>query len=283
MQFVQYNEQKQRGTSDFPIAIYHATEHHPQYVMAFHWHVEYEIIRIMEGKLTVTLDDRQVEAQAGDLVFVPGGTLHAGNPESCVYDCVVFDPKMLLRRDDACSVWMQRIVDRDLAVVDLPPRNAAMSAAAEQLFSSMAGKPEGWQLLVRGALYTLFGLAVSKGYLAPTPLRDGKNYRKVAQLKKVLALIEEQYGSPLTLADLSREAGMSPKYFCRFFQEMTHQTPIEYLNACRVEHACCQLLTTDQSVTEVAFSCGFNDLSYFIKTFKKKKGVTPKKYLRSPV
>lgn len=283
MQFVQYNEQKQRGTLDFPMDSYHLSEHHPQYVMAFHWHVEYEILLIREGILHVTLDDRQLTAQKGDLVFIPGGTLHAGEPENCVYDCVVFDPKMLIRKDDACSVWMEQLVERELEIMDLPPKDAAMTAAAEQLFSAMGSRVNGWQLLARGALYTLFGIAVSREYLVALPLKDGHNHRKVTQLKRVLALVEEQYASPLTLADLSAAAGMSPKYFCRFFQEMTHQTPIEYLNACRVEHACCLLLTTDCSVTEIAFACGFNDLSYFIKTFKKRKGITPKRYLRTSI
>jgi len=281
MQFVQYNEQKQRGTPDFPVESYHVSGHHPQYIMSFHWHVEYEILLIREGHLRVTLDDRTFTAGAGDLVFIPGGTLHAGEPESCVYDCVVFDPKMLIRKDDACSVWIGRLAEREIAVLDVPPGDVFLTAAAEQLFSAMEQKPAGWQLLVRGALYGIFGQAVSKGYLAAGPVGDSRNYRKVNQLKKVLALVEEQYAQPLTLADLSGAAGMSPKYFCRFFQEMTHQTPIEYLNACRVEHACCQLLTTGRSVTEVAFACGFNDLSYFIKTFKKRKGVTPKQYLQA--
>ena len=62
---------------------------------------------------------------------------------------------------------------------------------------------------------------------------------------------------------------------------MTHHTPIEYLNICRIEHACYQLITTGDSVTDIAFNCGFNDLSYFIKTFRRYKGTTPKRYLTS--
>ena len=61
---------------------------------------------------------------------------------------------------------------------------------------------------------------------------------------------------------------------------MTYRTPIDYLNYYRIERACYQLLTTNHSITEIAYSSGFNDLSYFIKTFKKYKGVTPKNYLK---
>ena len=83
-----------------------------------------------------------------------------------------------------------------------------------------------------------------------------------------------------SLQEMADSVNMSSKYFCRFFQEMTHRTPVDYLNYYRIERASYDLLTTDQSITEVAFNSGFNDLSYFIKTFKKYKGTTPKQYLR---
>ena len=63
-------------------------------------------------------------------------------------------------------------------------------------------------------------------------------------------------------------------------KEMTRKSPVEYLNTYRVEKAARKLITSDISVTDVAFACGFNDLSYFIKTFKAYKGVTPAKFRR---
>ena len=53
---------------------------------------------------------------------------------------------------------------------------------------------------------------------------------------------------------------------------------MEYLTLYRIEKASRKLINTDSSVTSIAFSCGFNDLSYFIKTFKKVKGITPAKF-----
>ena len=108
-----------------------------------------------------------------------------------------------------------------------------------------------------------------------------KTKERFLQFKNVITLIENEYQNPLTLEDLSRASGMSPKYFCRFFHEMSNKTPIEYLNYYRIEIACEQLLATELSITEIALNCGFNDVSYFIKTFKKYKGLTPKKYLKS--
>lgn len=73
---------------------------------------------------------------------------------------------------------------------------------------------------------------------------------------------------------------MSPKYFCRIFRTVIHRTPIDYLNYYRIEKACYLLETEDLSITEVAYHCGFNDSSYFIRCFKKYKQITPTKYLK---
>ena len=71
---------------------------------------------------------------------------------------------------------------------------------------------------------------------------------------------------------------MSPKYFCRFFRTITQQTPMDYVNYYRIERAARLLSSADWSVTAVGLECGFNDSSYFVKAFKKYKGITPKQY-----
>ena len=63
------NEDRLRGTYDFPFEFHHIDQSHPRYVMSYHWHVEYEIIRILEGSLTVTLDEKSFTAPVGDIIL----------------------------------------------------------------------------------------------------------------------------------------------------------------------------------------------------------------------
>ncbi|QHQ62445.1 cupin domain-containing protein [Anaerocolumna sedimenticola] len=69
MQYIDYNERKMRGTFDFPIEFYHIDSQHPQYAMPYHWHVEYEIIRILEGTFTISLDENEIRAEQGDVIL----------------------------------------------------------------------------------------------------------------------------------------------------------------------------------------------------------------------
>lgn len=278
MQYYNYSENKQRGTYDFPFEFYHVDRSHPRYEMAYHWHVEYEIIRILTGSLHVTMDEKEFTANSGDIVFVNSGILHSGIPSDCVYQCIVFDMNAFLKNNPRCSTYIKQIIEHSAFIYHhFTPRNQQVHQIVWDIFNAMESQKTGYELIVFGELYHFFGVVFSeKLYFSDSP-QDRRDYRKIMQLKKVLDYMEANYSSPVTLEQLSASVNMSPKYFCRFFYHMTHRTPIDYLNYQRIEHASYQLATTDASVTEVAYNCGFNDLSYFIKTYKKYKGITPGK------
>ncbi len=279
MQYLNFNETKQHGTALFPFAFYHVDPSHPRYIMNYHWHAEYEIIRILEGELAMTLDEKSFTAAAGEIVFIHSGILHSGTPRDCVYECLVFDLNAFLKHNPSCSSYIQRIIDRSALVYHhFTSRYPQVQQIMDHVFRSMASGEPGYELTTFGELYHFFGLVFSRHlYLEDVP-QTRKDYRRIMQLKSALDYIDNNYASPITLEQLSQAASMSPKYFCRFFYQMTHRTPMDYLNSQRIEHACYELSTSETSVTDVAYSCGFNDLSYFIKTFKRYKGTTPGKY-----
>ena len=49
MKYINYREERNHGTIDFPIEFYHVTPNHPRYEMSYHWHIEYELIRVLKG------------------------------------------------------------------------------------------------------------------------------------------------------------------------------------------------------------------------------------------
>lgn len=130
-------------------------------------------------------------------------------------------------------------------------------------------------------MYSLFGEIISRNYFDEKLYTENENTKNLYKLKKVLNYIRKSYSKQITLKDMAQIAGVSPKYFCSFFKNMTAKTPVEYLNSYRIEKAAANLLASDSSVTDIAYSCGFNDLSYFIKVFRDLKGISPKQFKKN--
>lgn len=282
MHYLDLREQAIHGTPDFPFAFYRVQEGHPRYDMPFHWHKEWELIRILDGSFTCCINGEQYPAEKGDYLLITHGALHGGTPQDCVYECAVFDPLAFLMHPESCRSLVQQLYIRKSAI---PPvfksSYRSFSHTASKLFSCAYAKGPGWELSLTGTIFELFGLLWKEGFLEQNSPQAIPDADRAFLLKPVLEYIDKHYMQPVTLEELARLTGMSPRYFCRFFNTFIHRTPIDYLNYYRIEVACSLLASTQLSVTETAYRCGFNDSSYFVKIFKKYKGVTPLQYRRS--
>jgi len=98
------------------------------------------------------------------------------------------------------------------------------------------------------------------------------------RIEKVFEYMNTHYSRPITLAEVAKVANMPETSFSRFIKKRIGNTFIDSLNEIRLGHATRMLIDTTQSVTEVAYKCGFNNMSNFNRTFKKRKGCTPKEF-----
>ena len=159
----------------------------------------------------------------------------------------------------------------------------ALREITDAIFLALREDGEEARFAVVGGFYRMLGwLCGHHAYTESLSMQtaDARDEKNVQKLKHVLSFIRGAYDRPISLDEMAAVADMSPQYFCTFFKQMTDKTPFAYVNAYRIERACRKLLGTDQSVTDIAYSCGFNDLSYFIKTFKAEKGMTPRAFRR---
>ena len=276
-----YNELVERGSENFPIELYLLDKNHPRYEMSFHWHSEIEFIRIISGKLNVKLNSNEYIAKKGDIIFVNPETIHGAIPDDeCIYECIVMRFDVLHTADEDCRFFIDSLINKEIVVSEYN-HNAPKSFfdSANTLFDSMRASNQGYKFSVISALYGLIAAIIDNGmYSTVSSAQILPKNKSLPRLKKVLSYIRENYDKQITLQSMAQKANMSQKYFCSFFKEMTSKTPMEYLILYRIECSARKLKSTDMSVTDVALSCGFNDLSYFIKTFKKIKGCTPAKF-----
>ena len=278
-----YNELEQRGTADFPVAFFYIDKSHPRYNMKAHWHTELEIIRILSGEFEITLNNTCYTAKKGDVIFINSETVHHGIPKDCVYECIVFHINFLYNETKACKDFMEQIANRDYIVNEFyNGNNPEFTECVNEIFDAFEVKSAGYKFRVISAFYKFMGIIADKKLYSfneeSKELLYGKNILKI---KKILSYIRENFDKPITLEDMAKMAEMSVKYFGTYFKNMTGKTPFDYLNEYRIEKAARKLLNTDLSVTEIAYTCGFNDLSYFIKTFKRINKTSPGKYRKS--
>ena len=104
--------------------------------------------------------------------------------------------------------------------------------------------------------------------------------RMVLQEKESLFINARQmhYSEKVTLNDLAAFAHISRSKCCRIFKHYLQQSPIDFLNAYRLKVSCSLLASTNKTITEIAFACGFNHLSYYSKYFAESYGCTPREY-----
>lgn len=281
MKYIDYQEQKKQGTFNFPIAYYHQVPFSPRYHMQHHWHTHYEIIRIISGRFHLTLDDETRILNPGDCVLITSGTIHGGIPYDCVYDCIVFDFQLLIQENHACTKLVHDIMTHKIAIFPfLSDYSPDILPIITELSYALSSKQPGYEFTTQGYLYLLLGV-IFKQQLYQQETYDNVSANRLSSIKNVLTFISENYSQHISLDMLSKIAGMNSKYFCRYFRSVTERTPIDYLNYYRIECACELLSTKDISIKETALSCGFNNESYFIKTFHKYKGITPKQFMKT--
>ena len=98
------------------------------------------------------------------------------------------------------------------------------------------------------------------------------------RIEKIMTFLNNNFSENITLADAAKIAGMAEVSLSRFFKFRTGKTFIETLNEVRLGHASRMLIDTTNSINEVAYKCGFNNMSNFNRIFKKKKDSTPKEF-----
>ena len=276
------NEIKTHGNDDFPIELHTVDETHPQYEMAYHWHKNIEIIRILRGELAISLNQKVFVAKEGTIVIINTGAIHGIYPKDCVYEYVSYDPDILPPLAYMGEDFSKNLVHGGLRLNEaIEPEQTEFHHCANALFESLTSDSHSSRYETIGLLCNLYAIIIkNKLYyqVLDTTMESGNH---IAKLKKALTYICANYQSDLSLEDMASQAGMSRKYFCTFFKQYTHQSPFDYLISYRISRATYSLLTTEDDITTIAFRHGFNDLSYFIKTFKSIKGMSPGAFRKS--
>lgn len=279
----QGKEIAQHGTAAFPVASYH--DDLSKYDIAWHWHEEMEAVVLTQGSVVFAAGNRKYTLQAGEGFFINSGILHGAwalDTSGCQFHSLVFHPKLV--GGNADSVFYQNYVrplmeNKSLEGIVLSPRirwQADACEAIENAWQACAQEPVGYEFQVRTNLSQLLCLLQSSIPAAEVP--NKKQMRSAERIKAMLRYIHENYAEDINTTTIAKSAAVSESECLRCFRTTIGTTPIQYLRQYRIQQSAQLLAATQEPVAEIAVRCGFQDVSYFTKTFRELRGCAPSEY-----
>ena len=101
---------------------------------------------------------------------------------------------------------------------------------------------------------------------------------RVRSVQQMLSCIIQNYTEEPSLDEIAESGAQSKSTCCRLFRAYLGQSPVDYLNAYRLQASCKLLAESSLKINDVAAQCGFNNTSYYIRMFQRSYGITPRDY-----
>ena len=279
--YFELKENKPHGTKDDPFSTYHIKNEGRLFQIPVHWHDELEIIYVKSGFLTVSISGENYIGTPGDAFVVSPGNLHFMGSQAGEVDYFTFlfpleyisfctddmlDDKLLTPLKNGHLMIRPRIKD-------------AAKELCEQLAEIYMAKNDEKKLEIAVQIKTKIILLQfilemwERGFV----IENDKSGRNTIE-KEMISYIQQNFMEKISLKEFSEQFHLSEKYISRYFKEHFHITLSQYITHLRLAHAKQLLQDTDTPVTEIAMQSGYQNVSYFIRSFKKTYGVSPLKY-----
>lgn len=254
-----------------------------------HYHEEFELNFISNAKgAKRVVGDHLAEIDDMELVLVGPNLQHAWFTHKCVsmeineitiqFHKDLFDDKFLNRNQLS---FIRNMLEKSIRGILFSKDTIAQLAPRIQGLHKHHGFDSMLELMS-----ILHDLSTSRNYRLlsdpgfNTNLNDTQHYHS-RRIEKTLEYMNKNFDKQISLSEVARLANMSDVSFSRFFKQRTGNTFVDNQTQIRLGHASRMLIDTTQSIAEIAYKCGFNNISNFNRIFKKKKGCTPKEFRES--
>ncbi len=244
-----------------------------------HTHEFCEILLILSGKIGHWVNGEIHELISGTLVFIRPSDVHRFEPignQPCELVNFSFQLELLLEFSE--YLGNDFFLKRFTAPVTPPVFKLSISES-EQIASELlkinagqASSPEIARIRVKAIIANLF----IKYFLEPATSLMASSTPE--WLEKLCEKMRKPENFTVGLKRLQQLAGCTPEHLCKSFRKYLEQTPTEYINELRVNHAARLLADTDDKIFSIATDLGFQSLSRFYHIFRKHYGMSPAKY-----
>lgn len=287
-------ETTQHGSEGFPAALYETVFRSKmlRYV-PLHWHKELQLCLILTGRVRFSINQKEVEAGAGDVIFINSQVIHSAtsisnDEEEASYCCINFAYEMvggfhgsLMERNFVLPFLRNEQNDfllisekseegllEEISSKMLHIRKLFKETEPERYFDIFAELVLIWKELVRW---------LHKTEDQPSTRRP-EDYETS---RKVISYIEKNLGEKLTLDLIAKEVCLSKWECSRRFKRIAGESVWSYLISARMAKAVELLLYSRKSVERIGFEVGFPNVNLFIRQFKKEFRTTPGQFRKN--
>lgn len=248
-----------------------------------HCHEELELNFIMNAKgAKRVIGDHISEIADLELVLVGSNLPHVWQTHKCKSKDIreitiqfhkdLFDEKFLRRNQLS---FIRNMLEKSAKGIQFSTQTIQQVAPRLTILSQKQGFDSVLELLS-----ILHDLSISRNMhtLSDATFSNAELSYNSRRIERTIEYMNQSFQKSITLLEVSKLANMTEVSFSRFFKARTGITFMDSLLEMRLGHASRLLIDTTQSVAEVAYNCGFNNISNFNRLFKKKKGCTPKEF-----
>ena len=236
-----------------------------------HWHNEFEMIYMKNGRAQIGVNQTSFVAETGDLVICTGGNVHYINSleKDTLCDIIIFDGGFLAPVFRGITLKSPHITKGDIQRFNLK---------AERLFSSVAAELTRQDLfaheLIKAYITDFFVMCIRSLGGGKIPVDSAGRRNLFRDYQELLVYLDEHYRDA-EFTECAKRMHFTQQYFSKVFKEVSGTTFTNYLNYVKIEKAVEMIKTADVSVAEVAERCGFNNIRSFNRIFKSITGTTP--------
>lgn len=252
-----------------------------------HWHYFAEFVYMHEGAASMTADGDSFTAAAGDLVIFPPSCVHSisyADSSTPVYSVLKFDlgkfPSISSYSPSPSGLFRYA---RENGMPILFDGKAAREMECECIFADCINEMKnfryGYDVMLRSQIYRLIYRIIRYWESAGLNIWEcPASTEKDSSIDNITEYIDRRLGENIKVADIAAECHLSYSAFAAKFRGrygMSCKDYIERMRICKAEE---YLLFTDLDIDYIGQETGFSDCSHFIKSFRKYRGMTPKKF-----
>ncbi|MGX4600014.1 AraC family transcriptional regulator [Faecalimicrobium sp. JNUCC 81] len=275
-------ETTKHGSFEFPLAIY-STQINKN-VLGFidwHWHEELQFCIVTKGTVSFNIEGDIVILSEGEGLFINSQQLHSAKNYKDIdssFICFDFHPNLIYGfTGSIINIKYVRpyvgnsMVKYCILKSDTKWKSDILKDLLE-IHKEYTKKNSGFELQILISLLNIWNSLIKNCLIL---YHDDKNINDSSRLKKIINYIHNHYMEKINLKDISGQVNLSNSACCREFKKHMNCSIFEYITNYRLIVSENLLITTNESITNIAYQCGFGSASYYIEKFKLQTGVSP--------